>query len=108
MDVVGFTFFMGRSADNVTQFRIEEEAKIYNDILQIDVVDDYNHLARKATAFFHWVVNKCSGVRVDFLLKIDDDVYVNIRMLASAAVQLSPDKNYFMGSLANYTVFRST
>ena len=107
MDAVGFTFFMGRSTDNVTQSRIEEEARLYKDILQIDVVDDYFDLARKATAFFHWVVNNCYGVRVDFVLKIDDDVYVNIRMLSSAVGQLSPDENYFMGNLAKDKVFRS-
>ena len=105
MDAVGFTFFMGRSTDNVTQSRIEQEARIHKDILQIDVVDTYFDLARKATAFFHWIVKNCTAVRVDFVLKIDDDVYVNVRMLSSAVVQLSPEENYFMGYLAYIMVY---
>jgi hypothetical protein len=101
MDVVGLTFYMGTPADNVTQSRIEEEAKMYNDILQIDIVDDYYQLARKATAFFYWVVNNCSEIKMDFIHKIDDDVYVNIRLLASTVAQLSPDENYFMGNVVD-------
>ena len=51
------------------------------DILQIDIaVGDYFDPARKlrrATAFLYRVVSNCRvGVRVDFILKIDDDVHV--------------------------------
>ena len=101
MDVIGYAFYTGTPTDNVTQPQIEEEAKIHNDILQIDMVDNYYDLAKKATAFFNWLVNSCSGAKIDFVHKIDDDVYINIRLLASTVAQLSPDEQFFMGNVVD-------
>jgi len=48
-------------------------------------MDEYFDLAVKGVAFYNWLNNICA--RVDFVLKVDDDVYVNIRQLVSLLTQ---------------------
>ncbi|XP_046638220.1 beta-1,3-galactosyltransferase 5-like [Daphnia pulicaria] len=75
----GFGFIVGLTANNVTQAKIEEESKLYGDIIQIGVSDFYRNLSSKVAGLFNWLYRHCS--KVDFLLKVDDDVYVNVRNL---------------------------
>ena len=77
------------------QTRIEKEAILHKDILQFDFLDGYYNLAPKYAAFFNWITNYCVGV--DFVLKIDDDVYVNVRNLASTLADISPSVNQIYG-----------
>ena len=69
----GFTFTVGLTDDAETQQKIEQEAKTYGDIIQIGVADFYRNLSLKVAGF-------CA--KVDFVMKVDDDVYVNVRNLA--------------------------
>ena len=67
------------------------------------MIDDYYKLDQKAAALFNWIYNNCSAI--DFLLKVDDDIYLNIQNLATTvALQLSPLSNYIYGRGA-YNLF---
>ena len=100
---VGFAFFLGKTPDTDIQYQIKQEANLNKDIIQVDMIDDYYKLDQKAAALFNWIYNNCSAI--DFLLKVDDDIYLNIRNLATTvALQLSPLSNYIYGRGA-YNLF---
>jgi len=93
VDVVGFAFVIGQMSTDEEdsaeiQSQIEEESLAYGDILQVEMVDKYYDLAIKGVAFFNWLNNNCADV--DYIFKLDDDVYVNVRNLTSLIAALQP------------------
>ena len=69
-------FVMGKSAvESQLQKQIEEESAIYGDIVQTDFIDSYANLSIKSFALLKWALNFCPCAM--YILKIDDDVFVN-------------------------------
>ena len=48
----GFGFSLGMTEDKLIQSKIDEESKIYGDILQIEKPDFFRNLTVKLTALF--------------------------------------------------------
>ena len=75
-------FVLGRpssaASPNATrlQRRIVAESTEHGDIVQEDFVDSYANMTYKAVAGLHWVSQHCRRAR--FVLKTDDDVFVNM------------------------------
>jgi hypothetical protein len=83
MAVAGFAFILGLTdKDNATQTKIEEESQTHGDLIQIEMADFYRNLSLKVAGLFNWLYRHCHPERIDFLFKVDDDVYVNVRNLA--------------------------
>jgi hypothetical protein len=81
MVVAGFAFILGLTdKDNATQSKIQEENKTHGDLIQIEMVDFYRNLSLKVAGLFNWLYRHCQ--QIDFLFKVDDDVYVNVANLA--------------------------
>ncbi|BFZ06383.1 hypothetical protein BsWGS_09422 [Bradybaena similaris] len=59
--------------------RIQEEASVYGDILQEDYIDSYRNLSLKSVSLLKWVKSFCPNTK--YILKVDDDMYVNIPFL---------------------------
>lgn len=87
LDLLGFAFVIGRTNDSVVQQKVKDESEKYGDILQINMMDKYVDLSVKLTGLFHWLDTFCS--RVDYVLKVDDDVYVNVHNLATVLHSLN-------------------
>ena len=89
--LVGHGFIVGLTNNNVNvQKRLQEESAKHGDILQVDMMDTYADLSRKVAAALNWINNKCSPtVMMDFVLKVDDDVYVNTRNLMTTIDNLN-------------------
>jgi hypothetical protein len=81
LDLVGFGFVIGQTNDSVVQQKVEEESEEFGDILQVNMIDRYVDLSVKVASLFNWVDTYCP--RVDYVLKADDDVYVNVHNLAT-------------------------
>ena len=77
--VAGFAFTVGLTDDAETQRQIEEESDNYGDIIQIGISDFYLNMSMKVAGLFNWLYKYCA--KVDFVVKLDDDVYVNVRNL---------------------------
>jgi len=95
LDVVGYGFVVGQTRDESVQSKIDEESKNHGDILQVEMDDSYYNLTRKSVAILNWVNRNCP--RADFVLKVDDDVYVNVRNLANVLDELSPKERSVYG-----------
>ncbi|XP_049267955.1 beta-1,3-galactosyltransferase 4-like [Rhipicephalus sanguineus] len=74
-------FFLIGFADNtpsgvILQERVADESARYGDIIQADFRDTYRNLTLKSVFLLKWAFMYCS--RAQFLLKTDDDVFVNV------------------------------
>lgn len=72
-------FSVGLSKHEEVNVKLIEENKIYNDILQGNFYDSYQLLTDKNMMVFKWISRHCSHTH--FMLKIMDDVVVNINAL---------------------------
>ena len=66
--------------DDPDELRIQEEIKLYGDILRLDMVDTYADLSMKTLKMFSVLPAKFDA---DFYFKIDDDVAVNVDAMAT-------------------------
>ena len=99
LDIVEFGFVIGlTNKDDFIQQKIAEESERYGDILQINSVDKYVDLSIKVAGLLNWINIYCSIV--DFVLKVDDDVYVNVHNLATVLHSVSPSEPSVYGHTA--------
>ena len=75
---VAHVFVMARGEGDEQQ-RVEREAAAFGDVLQKDVADSYFSHTCKVLALYEWLARRCGRAR--WLLKGDDDVFVNVRVL---------------------------
>lgn len=68
-------FLLGLTNDPVTTARIQQEAIMYGDIVQGDFVDSYHNLTHKGVMGYRWITENCPQAK--FIVKIDDDVFLN-------------------------------
>ena len=100
-------FVLARREDKTIQKRIDEESSNHGDILQVDIDDVYHNLAVKDVALLYWLNQHCT--RLHFILKCDDDVYVNVRNLMDLLSTLSITEPAMYGNYNPYgLVIRNT
>ncbi|XP_049792538.1 beta-1,3-galactosyltransferase 1-like [Schistocerca nitens] len=79
-------FVVGHRGQGVPP-EIAEEAALHGDILVEDFLDTYHNLTLKTLFILKWAVSHCP--KATYLLKVDDDVLVNVhgvlRLLSEAA-----------------------
>ena len=73
-----------------TQAAVDTEAARHGDIIQSAVPEHYFHLGLKTVALLDAFVRVCAGAR--FLVKTDDDVLVNIALLAAETAALPAER----------------
>jgi len=67
---------------NFTMSKIASEDWNYNDLIQIDVTEDYFNLTYKSIGFVKWISQHCK--QVDYIFKTDDDIFLHIPNLISS------------------------
>ena len=72
----GFAFVVALTGDAAIQRGIDKESKEHGDIIQINFKDHYYNMTLKAIGLLNWVSINCP--KISYLLKCDDDVYVNL------------------------------
>lgn len=95
IEVVGFAFVVGNHKSENNQQEIKDESDKYGDILQVDIVDTYYNLTLKLAGLMNWLHKSCN--HVDFILKIDDDVYVNVRNFVNVVTSNDPSTEKLFG-----------
>jgi len=94
---VGIAFLLGRTLDQ-TDSTIAKEFELYSDIIQANIIDSYTNLTLKSVAMLEWVDNYCNQAK--FILKTDDDMFINIPKLLNFLTKHSKDKRKIFGRLA--------
>lgn len=88
-------FLMGMIQSPSLQKRINEEEEQFHDIIQGNFIDSYHNLTYKHTMALKWFSENCPHVR--YLLKLDDDVFVNVPATYEYLVNNKDDKKFILG-----------
>ncbi|XP_060071997.1 beta-1,3-galactosyltransferase 1-like [Ylistrum balloti] len=80
---IRYAFLLGAPADSKMDKIVKEEFDIFRDILQEDFIDAYSNLTYKTMMAYKWASTKCKEAK--FVMKTDDDMYVNIPNILTTA-----------------------
>ncbi|XP_035907799.1 beta-1,3-galactosyltransferase brn [Anopheles stephensi] len=90
-------FLMGAVSSNASQRAIERESRLYDDIVQGNFVDAYRNMTYKHVMALKWFVYHCPGAH--YVLKTDDDVFINTPVLYNALGRVVPQRNLLLCQL---------
>ncbi|XP_052765044.1 beta-1,3-galactosyltransferase 1-like [Mya arenaria] len=76
---VRYAFLLGETEETHLRDAVLKENEIYHDIIKENFKDSYRNLTYKTILGLKWVTEKCASVK--FVMKTDDDVFVNIQSL---------------------------
>ncbi|XP_065221459.1 lactosylceramide 1,3-N-acetyl-beta-D-glucosaminyltransferase-like [Planococcus citri] len=79
-------FLMGYPVDNRLDAKLLEESNLRRDLILEGFDDTYNNLTLKTIFMLKWVQMYCA--EVPFVLKLDDDVYVNLENLHNYVMKI--------------------
>lgn len=85
-------FLLGAVNTSALQARLEEENYMFQDLIQGNFVDHYRNMTYKHVMALKWMVYNCANVK--YLLKTDDDVFVNTPAVYDFLDGNSYDRNY--------------
>ncbi|KAI8497231.1 hypothetical protein Bbelb_251800 [Branchiostoma belcheri] len=90
-DIVMKTVFTVGIPNNASvQKNLEQENTLNQDIIQENFVDSYRNLTLKTVMCLKWASEFCPGAK--FVMKVDDDTFVNIYSLVRHLKRLSANK----------------
>lgn len=95
---ISILFMLGATMDSKVETILRKEQKTYNDVIRGKFLDSYFNLTLKTISTLEWVDNYCSKVK--FLLKTDDDMFINVPRLQAFTIKHARDKNVIFGRLA--------
>ena len=96
---IEIAFLVGEIGNETLQNRIYSESEAHGDIIQEGFYDSYLNLTLKSVMLLKWVTTYCP--EVNFVLKTDDDMYVNVPVLIEylSTAELVHRKDLIVGSL---------
>uniref|UniRef100_A0A3P8TE37 Hexosyltransferase n=1 Tax=Amphiprion percula TaxID=161767 RepID=A0A3P8TE37_AMPPE len=94
-----FLLGTGKTSDTFLQSSIEEESRVYHDIIQQDYQDTYYNLTVKTLMGMNWVATYCP--HASYVMKTDSDMFVNTEYLIQKLLkpEMPPKQRYFTGYL---------
>jgi len=91
-------FMLGTTLDSRIENVLRKEQNMYNDMIRGRFVDTYSNLTLKTISTLEWVDSYCSEVK--YLLKADDDMFINVPRLLAFVNKHAKDRNVIFGRLA--------
>jgi len=99
---VKVVFLLGRlsgSLDRQLEDDLERETRAYGDIVREDYLDTYNNLTIKTIGGIKWATTYCP--QADYVMKTDDDIYVNLSQLGAFLAGRSNSPRSIYGCVKN-------
>lgn len=87
-------FLFGLTNNKKTELMLENESVVHGDIVQGHFQDSYHNLTHKGVLAYRWVNEFCSNA--DLIVKVDDDMFVNIFLLLEYYFPRYKDNPRFM------------
>lgn len=91
-------FMLGTTLDRKVETILHKEQNMYNDIVRGRFLDSYSNLTLKTISTLEWVDTYCSQVK--YILKSDDDMFINVPRLLAFVNKHARDRNVIFGRLA--------
>jgi hypothetical protein len=91
-------FILGNSGSSNIEDQLQAENYMYGDLVQGHFVDSYNNLTLKTISMLEWVTEFCPNVT--FVLKTDDDMFINVPKLLQFIEKHHTEKRSIYGRLA--------
>lgn len=85
-------FLLGEVSDISLQTKIEHENYVFKDIVQGHFIDSYHNLTNKGVMGLKWITEYCQNA--EFIVKTDDDVFVNFFKVFSEMSEIKSRKKY--------------
>lgn len=97
-------FVLGGTKDEATLKSIREEGEKYKDIMLEDVTEGFYQLSYKVMIGLHWAY---TTINFDFILKCDDDIFVQIDRLTRKLSSEYKNEGYIGNVMYNQPIMRS-
>ncbi|XP_041452277.1 beta-1,3-galactosyltransferase 5-like isoform X1 [Drosophila obscura] len=97
---VGMAFVLGSTANVTLNESINQENNIYRDMIRGHFIDSYFNLTLKTISMLEWTDTQCPSVK--FILKTDDDMFINVPKLLDFVDARHEDMRSIYGRLAKY------
>ncbi|XP_043925910.1 UDP-GalNAc:beta-1,3-N-acetylgalactosaminyltransferase 1 [Protopterus annectens] len=95
-------FLLGKDIEaGTSQSVVKQESEQFGDVIQQDFHDNYNNLTLKTKMAFRWLSEFCPNAK--YMMKADDDVFVNVRNLVGFLLSTNMSENLYSG----YPFFRN-
>ncbi|XP_018796517.1 PREDICTED: uncharacterized protein LOC108973602 [Bactrocera latifrons] len=95
---VSIAFVLGRSTNESISKELSIENFIYGDMIRGNFIDSYTNLTLKTISTLEWVDVHCQKAK--FILKTDDDMFINVPKLLQFIDSHIKDKRVIYGRLA--------
>lgn len=92
---VSLMFLIGSSSDKSHNRYIDVENDLYDDVIRVNFQDSYDNLTLKTISMLMWADDYCP--KASFVLKIEDDVYLNVDRLLNYIEKLDPKERSIHG-----------
>ncbi|KAG2651705.1 hypothetical protein PVAP13_1NG306100 [Panicum virgatum] len=94
--VIRFTIGHSATSNSILDKAIDSEDAQHHDFLRLDHVEGYHELSAKTKIFFSTAVGIWDA---DFYVKVDDDVHVNLGMLATTLARHKSKPRTYIGCM---------
>lgn len=91
-------FLLGETPNQDIQDKIQLENQAFGDVIQEKFIDSYNNLTLKSGMLLKLIDQNC-GRRVEYVMKTDDDMFVNVGNLVASLIAKNSSTNLLMGVL---------
>nr|XP_034298925.1 beta-1,3-galactosyltransferase 5 [Crassostrea gigas]XP_034298926.1 beta-1,3-galactosyltransferase 5 [Crassostrea gigas] len=78
-DSLQLVFFIGKIVNKENKDTIAKEKEKYMDIIEVDIEEKYENLAKKSISILQWIQLNCENPK--YILKVDDDIFLNVNLL---------------------------
>lgn len=95
---ISILFFLGNSLNPSMQDAILAESYKYDDIIQEKFIDSYYNLTLKSALAVKLIAHSCIG-KVEYLLKIDDDMFLQTTKLVELIIARNTSTNVLIGKM---------
>ncbi|XP_014769121.1 beta-1,3-galactosyltransferase 1 [Octopus bimaculoides] len=91
-------FLTGKHEDPYWNALMDKENALHGDILQVDVIDSYRNLSLKVIGGLCWITDSFQSI--DYVMKTDDDVYINVWYLLKLLREKVISQRQILGALS--------
>lgn len=94
---VAMSFILGSTPNKTLDDLLKAESTMYGDMIRDHFLDTYDNLTLKAISMLEWTHTYCSKAK--FILKTDDDMFINVPHLLSVLDQYKSSDRAIYGAL---------